>query len=518
MIRRFSCAELLAAALSLALMAGCMVGPDYNTPRSRVAGQYMTNPVVTGNPLGTAEVYWWRNFNDLTLEQLVQLACSNNLSLQAAGVRVLQSRAQLSKSIGDLFPQQQAISGEIQYARLRSPSTELIKGFTPDYATDQFLFAASWEIDVWGKIRRMIQANRAAYLGSIASYDDALVTLIADVAKNYVSLRTTEERIRVAITNAAAQKESFRVAQAQFKYGETSELDMRQAATSFAQTEAEIPKLQHAYNQIQNALAVLLGITPDEVAQHLTGPSRIPDAPSQVSAGIPRDLLRRRPDVRAAALAAAAQCSLVGVAKANMFPSFSLAGAIGYSANNEGKNSLSDIFMWENRAAQAGASFMFPVFNYGRLLNQVRVQDAAFQEAILNYENTVLAAQKEVEDGLSAFNNQQQVLLRLTEAATNAQRSTQLSMVQYKAGEANYTTVLSTEQSQLSVEDSLAQAKGSVLLGLISVYRALGGGWEIREGRDVIPPEVKAEMARRTDWGRMLEPQHHLPKQPIEAQ
>src|SRR5215510_14739785 len=258
MSRRLLCAKLFAAVLPLALLAGCMVGPDYKTPKARVGGQYMTNPVVSGNPLGSAEVYWWRNFNDPTLERLVQLACSNNLSLQIAGVRVLQARAQLSKSIGDLFPQQQAISGEIQYARLRSPSTELVKGFTPDYATDQFLFAASWEIDVWGKIRRAIQANQAAFLGSVASYDDALVTLIADVAKNYVSLRTTEERIRVAITNAAAQKESFRVASAQFKYGESSELDMRQAATVLAQTEAEIPKLQHAYNQIRNALAVLL--------------------------------------------------------------------------------------------------------------------------------------------------------------------------------------------------------------------------------------------------------------------
>ena len=518
MIMRSAYARRLAVILPISLLAGCMVGPDFKTPKAPVAGQWMTNPVVSSNPLSSVEVYWWRNFNDPTLNRLIQIACSNNLSLQVAGVRILQARAQLSESIGNLFPQQQALSGQVEYTRLRSPSTELIRGFTPDYATDQLLFAATWEIDFWGKFRREIQANRATFIGTIASYDDALVTLIADVANNYVSLRTTEERIRVATTNAAAQRESFRVASAQFKYGETSELDMRQAATVLAQTEAEIPKLQHLFNQTRNALAVLLGVTPDEVSQQLGSPGRIPDAPEQISVGIPRDLLRRRPDVRAAAMTAASQSALIGVAKANMFPSFSLAGALGYSANNEGKNSLSDIFMWENRAAQAGASFTFPIFNYGRLINQVRVQDAAFQQAILNYQNTVLAAQKEVEDGLSAFNNQQQVMLRLAEAATNAQRSTQLSMIQYKAGEATYTTVLSTEQSQLSVQDALAQAKGSVLLGLISVYRALGGGWQIREGHDVVPEEVKAEMARRTDWGRMLQPQHHLPKTPVESQ
>jgi len=168
--------------------------------------------------------------------------------------------------------------------------------------------------------------------------------------------------------------------------------------------------------------------------------------------------------------------------------------------------------MWQNRAAQGGASFFFPVFNYGRLINQVRVQDATFQQAILNYQNTVLVAQKEVADGLSAFYNQQMVLTNLLEAAFNAHRATTLSIVEYKAGEDDYTTVLSAEQTQLSVEDAVVTAKGSVVLGLIDIYEALGGGWEIRDGHDVIPDDVKAAMAKRTNWGKMLERDHHLPK------
>jgi outer membrane protein TolC len=160
---------------------------------------------------------------------------------------------------------------------------------------------------------------------------------------------------------------------------------------------------------------------------------------------------------------------------------------------------------------------MWPIFNYGRLINQVRVQDAIFQQAILNYQNTVLTAQEEVENGLSSFYTEQRALTNLTAAAEAARRSTDLSMIQYKAGETDYTTVLSTEQAQLSVEDSLASSQGNVVLGLISVYRALGGGWELREGQDVVSDEVKAEMARRTDWGRMLEPEHHLPKTLAEA-
>ncbi len=240
-------------------------------------------------------------------------------------------------------------------------------------------------------------------------------------------------------------------------------------------------------------------------------------ATSAVAAGIPRDLLRRRPDVRAAGLNAAAQSALIGVSKANMYPALSLSGVFGFSSNNEGRNSLADIFMWQGKAAQAGASLVWPVFNYGRLINQVRVQDASFQQAVLNYQNTVLTAQQEVENGLSAFYTEMQALGNLSTAATAARRSTELSLNQYRAGEADYTTMLSTEQAQLSVEDSVATSQGNVALGLISIYRALGGGWEMRAGRDVISDEVKAEMGRRTNWGKMLKPEQHLPKvSPVE--
>ncbi len=501
-----------AVCLLLILLTSCMVGPNYETPKAKVATQWATNSAISTQPINAADAYWWRNFNDPTLNHLVEIAYSNNLSLQIAGVRVLQARAQLSESIGYLFPQQQGLSGSLNYTRLNSSLIDGLPGFTPNYAVDQLLFGATWEIDFWGKFRRNIQAAGANFGESVASYDDALVTLIADVAKNYVAIRTSEERMRVAITNSITQRESLRIAKVQFEFGETSELDMRQAATICLQTEADVPRMQHIVNQATDALAVLLGETPEEVAKQLTEPGSIPVAPPQVAVGIPRDLLRRRPDVRAAGLAAASQSALIGVAKANMYPAFSLAGAFGFGSNNELNNSLSDIFMWQNRAVQGGASFFFPLFNYGQLVNQVRVQDATFQQAILNYQNTVLVAQKEVADGLSAFYNQQLVLTNLLEAATNAQRATVLSIVEYKAGEDDYTTVLSAEQSQLSVEDAVVNAKGAVVLGLIDVYQALGGGWEIRDGHDVVPAEVKEAMARRTNWGKMLERDRHMPK------
>lgn len=482
-------------------LVSCMVGPDYHAPKTKVAAQWST-----GQSGELADTYWWRSFNDPVLSQLIEVAWRDNLSLQSAGVRVVQARAQLNQAIGNLFPQQQAISGGFNYynqlSATRGPS---------EFTTSQLLFAASWEADFWGKYRRTIQSDRAAFLSTVAAYDDALVTLIADVASTYVNIRTAEQRIRVAEKNLEAQRESYRVASVQFKYGETSELDVRQAATLLSQTAAQIPPLQDSMNQAKNALAVYLGEPPDKINEYLKGSGSIPVAPNQVTVGIPRDLLRRRPDVREAGLNAASECALIGVAKANMYPAFSLSGAFGLSSNNVGTNSLSDMFMWQGKALQAGASFAWPVFNYGRLINQVRVQDAQFQAAILNYQNVVLTAQQEVENGLSVFSTQQQALAKLMDAAASARRSTELSMIQYKAGETTYTTVLTTEQAQLTAEDALASAQGNVALGLISIYRALGGGWEMRNSRDVISDEVKAEMERRTNWGAMLEAEHHLP-------
>ena len=500
----------LIAAVAL-LTTSCMVGPDYQTPKADVAKQWSPSTAVANRPFSDAETYWWRNFNDPILNQVVETACSNNLSLQIAGVRVLETRARLNRSIGELFPQQQGISGGVSYSQLNSNLLAKIPGVNPDYVSGQFLFGATWELDFWGKYRRAIEANRAGFLGSIASYDDAMITLIADVASTYVNIRTLEERVLVANSNITTQTESLRIASVQFKAGERSNRDVQQATTRLAQTEAQIPLLNAALAQYKNGLAVLLGETPDKIDGHLAGLSHIPVARAEVVVGIPKDLLRRRPDVRAAGLMAASYSALIGVAKANMYPAFSLSGEFGYAGNNQFNNNLSDMFTWQNRVVNAGAGVVLPIFNYGRLVNQVRVQDAQFQQALLNYQNTVLIAQQEVENGLANFANQQSALVSLNQAATAARRSTELGMIQYKEGQTDYTTVLTAEQTQLSVEDNVAATKGNVALGLISVYRALGGGWQVRDGHDVISDGVKAQMAQRTNWGEMLEPSQHLP-------
>jgi len=481
-----------------------------------VAEQWSENYVPAKQADSAAESLWWQSFQDVVLNQLIDKAYQNNLSLQIAGARILEARARLNQTIGNLFPQQQVITGDLNYTRLNDGLISKLPGIDPDHVTDQLLFAATWEIDFWGKYRRSIEAEEASYLGSVAAYEDALITLVADVAANYVNIRTLEERLGVAVRNVETQTESLRIATAQFQAGETGERDVQQATTQLAQTEAQIPRLEETLRQTKNGLAVLLGETPDQMDRILMGPGQIPPSPAHVAAGIPKDLLRRRPDVRQAELSAASKSALIGAATADLYPSFSLSGQLGASANNQGQNSLTDIFNWSSRDLSAGAGFTFPIFNYGRLVNQVRVQDAQFQQAVLNYQNTVLVAQQEVENGLASFVCQQQAVDRLTQAASAARRSTELAMLQYKEGQTDYTTVLTAEQAQLSVEDALASSRGGVVQGIISVYRALGGGWEICQGQDVVSEETKAEMAERTPWGKLLEPSQHLPASMVE--
>jgi NodT family efflux transporter outer membrane factor (OMF) lipoprotein len=502
--RRVSWRRHAVPALALLFAPACMVGPNYKPPKTTLDPSWRPSSVAAPRPLNPADAYWWKVFDDPVLEGLIESAYQDNLTLQIAGVRVLQARAQLNASIGELFPQA-AVSGGVTYEAVYEPQAV-------DTATDNLLFAASWEPDLWGKIRRGIQADRAAYLGTLASYDDALVTVIADVASTYVNLRTAEERLRVAARNVEVQKEGLRVASVQFRYGATSELDVRQAESLLAQTQARIPPLEDAVRQAKNALALLLGTTPGAIEQRLAGPGRVPVAPAEVAVGVPHDLLRRRPDVRAAGLTAASQSALIGVAVANMYPALTLSGTFGFAASSQGTSSLADLFNWSSRLVQLGASFLFPVFNRGRLVNQVRVRDAQFQAAVLSYQNVVLAAQREVEDGLSAFATSRQALESWRAAALAGERSGRLALEQYKAGATNYTTVVTSEQSQLAIEDGLATTEGSVALGLIAVYRALGGGWELRADRDVVSDAVKAEMARRTNWGHMLEVDQHIPK------
>jgi outer membrane protein TolC len=275
---------------------------------------------------------------------------------------------------------------------------------------------------------------------------------------------------------------------------------MTQAQALVGTTRALVPVLETALKQARNGLAILLGRRGDEVADLLDEGGMIPTAPRSVAVGIPGDLLRRRPDIRLVELQAIAQCAQIGIAKADLLPKFGIGGAFGVSAASSG-----DLFDANSDSGFIGPYFSWDILNYGRITNNVRTQDARFQALLVNYQNSVLRAQREVEDALAGFLGSQEEVASLTEAVTAAARSVELAMNQYREGAAPYTRVLDTQQFLTRQQDFLTKARGNVCHNLIGVYRALGGGWQIRQGKALVPAEIKQEMRDRTNWGGLLE-------------
>ena len=509
-----------ARALALALGAGillpgCMVGPDYREPDFQIQGKWRKFEGGSDRAPSEAEAYWWKKFHDPVLNRLVQTAVRQNPDLRSAGVRVLGARAELNTAVGNLFPQQQQFSlsgGRYSADDSAGGPAQFLGGSQSIYAS-QAVFSANWEIDFWGKYRRQIQSDRARFLASIAAYDAALVSLIADVANTYANLRTAQARLRVAEDNIALQKESLRMAETQLAAGQVQGLDAAMAATQVAMTESRVPLRREAADRSINGLAVLMGTTPQEARGLVGGGGGIPTISGSIATGIPRDLLRRRPDVRAAGLMAASQSARIGVAFAELLPSFSLNGSFGYGSGTSNYNSFSNLFNWQQSVADSAGSLVVPILNYGRIVNQVRVQDALFQQSLLAYQKSVLNAQREVEDGIVSYVQSRARVARLHSALNSSREAVKLARIQYEAGAVNYTTVLTAEQAKLANEEALAVSKGAEMVAVIGIYRALGGGWETRDGDNIVPPEIRKQMAERTNWGRLIEPSNFLPRE-----
>jgi NodT family efflux transporter outer membrane factor (OMF) lipoprotein len=497
----------------LLLTAGCMkVGPDFVKPEATVMPNWLE---ASGyKQVSTkAEEYrdWWQAFNDPVLDKLIQTAYRENLPLRIAGVRVLGARAQLGVAVGELYPQSQKAEGSVQKNRLSLTSPLSGPGSPSNFWLSQVGLTSSWEIDFWGKFRRAIESADASLLAAVADYDNTLVTLTADVASSYILFRTLENRLNIARQNVEVQKKSLQIAQARWQGGTTSKRDVEQALTVLESTEATIPTLESQGRQTQNALCVLMGMPPRDLMELLGSKSEIPAPPPQVAVGIPADLLRRRPDIQRAEWRAAAQCAQIGVTKANLYPAFSLSGTFGLQASDAGTFGLANMFDWRSRTGTIGPSFQWNIFNYGQITNQVRVQDARFQELLIAYQNAVLQAQQEVENALISFLKAQQRAQKLAGATAAAQRSVELALIQYREGITDFTTVLTAEQSLLAQQDSLAVTLGDISGNLVGVYRALGGGWQLREGQDFVPASLKETMVNRTNWGKLLTPAAFTP-------
>ena len=493
------------------IFSGCVkVGPDFIRPEPQVMQQWMEADEAQVRTSAADYRMWWTAFKDPVLDNLVQIAYARNITLRVAGARVFEARARLGIAIGEQYPQvQQAVGSALNIReserapaapQRRSPADQF------EYKQAQVAAAASWEIDFWGKFRRAVESEDASFLGSIAAYDNALVSLTAEVARTYMVIRTIEERVRIAEENVAIQKESLRIAQARFEAGASTDRDVQQALAQLRGTQAVVPQFEASLRQAKNALCILLGMPPGNLDQLLGDRSAIPQAPLEVAVGIPADLLRRRPDIRSAELQAAAQSALIGVAKADLYPAFTLNGTFGFLASDVGRFGLGDIAVWSSRYGSFGPSFTWNILNYGQITNNVRVQDARFQELIFSYQDTVLRAQQEVEDALTGFLQSQKSLIRLAEAAVAAKESADLAFIQYRSGATDYTTVISAQQFLFSDQDSLAVAQGTVPQNLVAVYRSLGGGWELRDGNPFLPADITTAMGQRTDWGGLLDP------------
>ena len=498
---------LLAASMFLPI-AGCAVGPDFVAPAAPVADKYRNAGGRQASVADREYREWWKGFHDPILNQLVLAAYNQNLTLLSAGTRVLQARAVLGIAVGLFYPQVQQGTGSILYNQSSAATPLAGPNATPSrFWTDSLAAQAAWELDFWGKFRRGVESADGAYLASIATYDDVLVSLLGDVAATYIGIRTTERLIAIANDNIKKQRQALSIADAKFKGGGTSERDVFQAQNVLAQTQAAIPQLTIQLEQLQNALSVLLGVPPQSFGlsfSKLRG--RIPQPPRTVAVGIPADLLRRRPDVRAAELAALAQSAQIGVAEAQLYPAISITGTFGGTASTANGHNLGQLFSSKGITYAAGPAFQWNILNYGQITNNVRLQDAKLQQLLVDYQNTVLSAQQQVDNGLVSFlqsRTQAAFLQRSVQAANSAFT---IALQQYDQGATDFTTVLTAEQNLFQAESNLAVAISNVSLGLTAVYRALGGGWQIREDSYFVDAATTAQMRARTDWGALLPP------------
>lgn len=492
-------AVLAVTLLPVSGVCGCKVGPDYREPAVLLQQEWMDAGELRLER-GPAELAnWWEVLNDPVLSDLIERAYRQNPSLHAAGVRVMQAQAARGIAVGLLFPQQQEATGSFFWNQLSENAATGRINDNVFHAWDVPGLSVAWELDIWGRFRRGIEAADANVLASVASYDDVLVSLIGEVAASYVLLRTLEEQLDIVQQNLEIQLQGHEIVRLRREAGTATELDVAQSEALVRDTEAQIPAIEASIRQARIALCVLLGMVPQDISG-LLGPARpIPAPPEAILMGVPADLLRRRPDIRRAERLLAAQSAQIGIAVSDLYPRFSLVGEIGLSAEQ-----FPDLFRGNSFQAFGGPSVRWAILNYGRLVNNVRVQDADFQASVSDYENLVLQAQGEVESAIAGLVGAQRQIPLLIASVDAAARAVRVAQEQYKGGIADYIRVLVAEQFLIDEQSRLVGTRGSAAQNVITLYRALGGGWQLREGDDLVPAEIKEQMRKRTYWGRMI--------------
>ena len=456
---------------------GCAVGPDYRPPALTMPAAWGQRDQL-GVALTTPDLHaWWGAFGDPVLDSLIERATAKNLDLKVAIANVREARALRGVAGADQLP---TINTSGAYSRVRETESArpLPMGFDPEHHLFQVGLDASWELDVWGRVRRSVEAADATLEATEENRRDVLVIVLAEVARNLVEVRSAQQRLRIAQDNIQTQQEVVDLTRVRFNAGLATEVDVSQARALLATTQAQVPALQAARDQAIHRLAVLVGEAPASLLPELRPIDRIPAAPPAVPIGLPSDLVRRRPDVRRVERELAAASARIGVATADLFPRFSLTGSLGVAAIDAGK-----VFTGASRFSSIGPQMVWPLFAGGRIRANIRVQEARQEATLARYEQTVLGALEETEDALVAYGEEHTRQQSLAEAVDASQVALALSRELYVRGLVDFLTVLDNQRSLYAAQDQRVQSERTLIVNLIALYKALGGGWETMEPR-----------------------------------
>ncbi len=492
-------ARLLPAFLALSSF-GCLVGPNYHRPAVDMPSDWdgtsafdalPTTQASQAKAVATDVARWWETFDDPVLDSLIARASQSNLDLQRAAARVRQARAQRGVSASGLLPtldlngrysrsgtgpgDNNRDSGTVITLPDGTPITSGGNGSRGEVRRDLYRAGldAAWEIDVFGGVRRDIEASDANIQFAVEDWRDVLVTLVSEVALNYVDLRQFQRQIDIAERNLSAQERTADVTHKRLIGGEASALDVANSEAQVAATRSQIPSLKAAERQAIYNLAVLLGRPPEALVGELANYAPMPQAPAEVPVGLPSELLMRRPDVRRAEAAAHVATARIGVATADLFPKFNLTGSLGLQGNRIGSLGDSRNYFWS-----FGPSVSWPLLDAGRIRSNIAVQEASQEEALLAYRAAILVALQDVENALVAFSTEQERRESLVQAVEQNRKAVDLSLKLYTEGNIEFLNVLQAQRSLFLSEDALVQSDRTVVTNLIAIYKALGGGWE----------------------------------------
>ncbi len=462
-------------------LSGCMVGPRYSKPCLPIQPEWTHAPDEAENFTYDDDPEWWLMFGDETLNALIYYAYLQNRSLEISGTRVYQAYANLAISYGQLFPQFQQLQTSHSYNRLSQ--TTATPPAVPTFQNYFLNFFATWEIDLWGKFRHGVAASYANLQGSVFTYRDVFRSLAGTIGQTYMQIIGFNRKIEFLKENVRIQEKTVRIVHAKKELGEISALDLEQAISVLETTKGTLEQQILQKELAKNFLCTLLGVAPYDIEECYAFPSVLPLAPPHPDVGIPLDIIRSRPDIRAAEQQAIAQAHIAGIATAEMLPAFSLTGFFGWESANSNR-----LFNGNSRIAGFGQDIAWDIFNYGRLSNNVVAQNALLQEFLVNYQNVVINACREVEDAMVSYIQDEKIVDRFSEAVRATNRTVELSMTQYEYGAVDFLNVLTAQSNLVAQQLALVDAETAHVIDYINIQTSLGKGWEFTVCKDFVSP------------------------------